>query len=411
MKQSENLDNCSFCHKHKDAVVKLIVGEDVAICNECVELCQTLLVDEHILTPVAQTISLDPRAILKHLDQYVIGQDRAKMVLSVAIANHYKRIRNQDKNTEIEKANILMLGPTGSGKTLLARSVARYLDVPFVIADATSLTEAGYVGDDVESLISRLYAASGNDVEKTQRGIVFVDEIDKISRRSESQSITRDVSGEGVQQALLKLVEGTKCRITPTGGRKHPNGETVEIDTTNILFIAGGAFVGLDNIVKNRIRGTSIGFQAEVSVDRAGDLDQVTPDDLVRFGMIPEFVGRFPSWVALKELALEDLILILTEIKHSYVDQYQWLFAQDQVALDFDKSALEQVAKNTLKNKTGARGLHSELERVLLPHMFNLARYKEQGIDQVKITDDLVNTPTELKVPNEQIARKVGNSR
>jgi ATP-dependent Clp protease ATP-binding subunit ClpX len=411
MKQSENLDNCSFCHKHKDAVVKLIVGEDVAICNECVELCQTLLVDEHILTPVAQTISLDPRAILKHLDQYVIGQDRAKMVLSVAIANHYKRIRNQDKNTEIEKANILMLGPTGSGKTLLARSVARYLDVPFVIADATSLTEAGYVGDDVESLISRLYAASGNDVEKTQRGIVFVDEIDKISRRSESQSITRDVSGEGVQQALLKLVEGTKCRITPTGGRKHPNGETVEIDTTHILFIAGGAFVGLDNIVKNRIRGTSIGFQAEVSVDRAGDLDQVTPDDLVRFGMIPEFVGRFPSWVALNELALEDLILILTEIKHSYVEQYQWLFAQDHINLEFNKSALEQVAKNTLKNKTGARGLHSELERVLLPHMFNLARYKEQGVDQVKITDYLVNTPTELKVPNEQIARKVGNSR
>jgi len=411
MKQTENLDNCSFCGKHKDAVVKLIVGEDVAICNECVDLCQTLLVDEHILAPVEQTISLDPRAILKHLDQYVIGQGQAKMVLSVAIANHYKRIRNQDKNTEIEKANILMLGPTGSGKTLLARSVARYLDVPFVIADATSLTEAGYVGDDVESLISRLYAASGNDVEKTQRGIVFVDEIDKISRRSESQSITRDVSGEGVQQALFKLVEGTKCRITPTGGRKHPNGETVEIDTTNILFIAGGAFVGLDNIVRNRIRGTAIGFQAEVSVDRAGDLDQVTPDDLVRFGMIPEFVGRFPSWVALNELALEDLILILTEIKHSYVDQYQWLFAQDQVTLDFDKSALEQVAKNTLKNKTGARGLHSELERVLLPHMFNLARYKEQGVDQVKITDDLVNTPTELKVSNEQIARKVGNSR
>ena len=410
MKQTENLDNCSFCGKHKDAVVKLIVGQDVAICNECVDLCQTLLIDDPVDKPV-EHVSLDPRAILKHLDQYVIGQDRAKMVLSVAIANHYKRIRNQDKNTEIEKVNILMLGPTGSGKTLLARSVARYLDVPFVIADATSLTEAGYVGDDVESLISRLYAASGNDVEKTQQGIVFVDEIDKISRRSESQSITRDVSGEGVQQALLKLVEGTKCRITPTGGRKHPNGETVEIDTTNILFIAGGAFVGLDNIVRNRIRGTAIGFQAEVSVDRAGDLDQVTPDDLVRFGMIPEFVGRFPSWVALNELALEDLISILTEIKHSYVDQYQWLFAQDQVALDFDKTALEQVAKNTLKNKTGARGLHSELERVLLPHMFNLARYKEQGVDHVKITDDLVNTPTELKVHDEQIARKIGNSR
>ena len=410
MKQTENLDNCSFCGKHKDAVVKLIVGQDVAICNECVDLCQTLLIDDPVDKPV-EHVSLDPRAILKHLDQYVIGQDRAKMVLSVAIANHYKRIRNQDKNTEIEKVNILMLGPTGSGKTLLARSVARYLDVPFVIADATSLTEAGYVGDDVESLISRLYAASSNDVEKTQQGIVFVDEIDKISRRSESQSITRDVSGEGVQQALLKLVEGTKCRITPTGSRKHPNGETVEIDTTNILFIAGGAFVGLDNIVKNRIRGTSIGFQAEVSVDRAGDLDQVTPDDLVRFGMIPEFVGRFPSWVALNELALADLISILTEIKHSYVDQYKWLFAQDQVKLEFVQSALEKVAENTLKNKTGARGLHSELERVLLPHMFNLARYKEQGIDQVNITDDLVNTPTELKAPNEQIARKVGNSR
>jgi len=410
MKTTENLDRCSFCNKHKDTVIKLIVGEDVAICNECVELCETLLVDEPVAKPV-EHVSLDPRLIQKHLDQYVIGQDRAKMVLAVAIANHYKRIRNLDKNTEIEKVNILMLGPTGSGKTLLARSVARYLDVPFVIADATSLTEAGYVGDDVESLISRLYAASGNDVEKTQRGIVFVDEIDKISRRSESQSITRDVSGEGVQQALLKLVEGTKCRITPTGGRKHPNGETVEIDTTNILFIAGGAFVGLDNIVKSRIRGTSIGFQAEVSSDRAGDLDQVTPDDLVKFGMIPEFVGRFPSWVALNELALADLISILTEIKHSYVNQYQWLFAQDQVTLDFDKSALEQVAKNTIKNKTGARGLHSELERVLLPHMFNLARYKEQGVNQVKITDNLVNTPTELKVHNEQIARKVGNSR
>jgi len=395
MKQTENPDSCSFCNKHKDAVIKLIVGEDVAICNECVELCETLLVDEPVAKPVDH-VSLDPRLIQKHLDQYVIGQDRAKMVLAVAIANHYKRIRNPDKNTEIEKVNILMLGPTGSGKTLLARSVARYLDVPFVIADATSLTEAGYVGDDVESLISRLYSASGNDIEKTQRGIVFVDEIDKISRRSESQSITRDVSGEGVQQALLKLVEGTKCRITPTGGRKHPNGETVEIDTTNILFIAGGAFVGLDNIVKSRIRGTSIGFQAEVSVDRAGDLDQVTPDDLVRFGMIPEFVGRFPSWVALNELALKDLISILTEIKHSYVDQYKWLFVQDQVKLEFAQSALEKVAENTLKNKTRARGLHSELERVLLPHMFNLRRYSGIGIKVLKIEPSMVLTPAAL---------------
>jgi ATP-dependent Clp protease ATP-binding subunit ClpX len=329
----------------------------------------------------------------------------------VAIANHYKRIQNPTNATEIEKVNILMLGPTGSGKTLLARSVARYLDVPFVIADATSLTEAGYVGDDVESLISRLYAASGNDIEKTQRGIVFIDEIDKISRRSESQSITRDVSGEGVQQALLKLVEGTKCRVTPTGNRKHPAGDTVEVDTTNILFIAGGAFVGLDNIVKNRIRGTSIGFQAQVATDRAGDLAQTTPEDLIKFGMIPEFVGRFPSWVALQELTLSDLIAILTGVKNCYVEQYQWLFEQDKVALEFEPSALELVAKNTIKNKTGARGLHSELERVLLPHMFNLSAYREQHIDQVLITESLVNTPTELKAQDEQTQRKVSNGR
>lgn len=407
MKLTENTDTCSFCGKHKDQVAKLIVGAEVAICNECVELCRTLLTDEHNPAKL-ETPSLDPREIYKHLNEYVIGQDRAKMVLSVAIANHYKRISNPDSETEIEKANILMLGPTGSGKTLLARTVARYLDVPFVIADATSLTEAGYVGDDVESLISRLYAASGNDIARTQRGIVFVDEIDKISRRSESQSITRDVSGEGVQQALLKLVEGTKCRITPTGGRKHPNGETVEIDTRDILFIAGGAFVGLDNIVKNRMRGTSIGFQAEVADDKKGDLDQVTPDDLVKFGMIPEFVGRFPSWVALQELALNDLIKILTEIKHSYVDQYRWLFKQDQVELEFEPTALTLLAKNTIKNKTGARGLHSELERVLLPHMFNIAHYRSQGIDSLRITEDLVNTPIELKDYDAETYRKVG---
>jgi ATP-dependent Clp protease ATP-binding subunit ClpX len=407
MKTIENLDNCSFCGKHKDQVVKLIVGAEVAICNECVDLCQTLLED----APVAKTdktpSALDPREIKRHLDEYVIGQDRAKIVLSVAVANHYKRISNKEKQTEVEKANILMLGPTGSGKTLLARSVARYLDVPFVIADATSLTEAGYVGDDVESLISRLYAASGFDVEKTQRGIVFVDEIDKISRKSESTSITRDVSGEGVQQALLKLVEGTKCRIQPTGGRKHPGGDMIEIDTTNILFIAGGAFVGLDNIVKNRIKGTSIGFQAEVNQDTPGKLDMVTPDDLVRFGLIPEFVGRFPSWVALQELTLADLIAILTEVKNCYIDQYKWLFDQDQVALTFETDALERIAENTIKNKTGARGLHSELERVLLPHMFNLTHYRDSEINSLTITQDLVNNPVELKGLHEQVARTV----
>jgi ATP-dependent Clp protease ATP-binding subunit ClpX len=399
MKSNDVIDTCSFCGKHKDSVAKLIVGVEVAICNECVELCETLLTDEH--APVTTDITtLDPEDIKNHLDQYVIGQDRAKQVLAVAVVNHYKRISNPDPKTEIEKCNILMLGPTGSGKTLLARSVARYLDVPFVIADATSLTEAGYVGDDVESLISRLFAASGGDVAKTQRGIVFIDEIDKISRRSESQSITRDVSGEGVQQALLKLVEGTKCRVTPTGNRKHPSGDMIEIDTKDILFIAGGAFVGLDSVIKSRVRGTSIGFGAKVKDDTVTHLDQVTPEDLIKFGMIPEFVGRFPSWVALSELSKEDLIRILLDVKHSYIAQYSWLFEQDKVELEFSPEALELIADRTILNKTGARGLHSELERVLLPHMFYLARYRKQGITSVFIDADQVNTPTELKEAN-----------
>ena len=400
MKNNETIDSCSFCGKHKDVVTKLIVGVNVAICNECVDLCENLLKDELPVDVVAE-VTLDPREIKRHLDQYVIGQDLAKQVLSVAVVNHYKRISNTDPDVEIEKTNILMLGPTGSGKTLLARSVARYLDVPFVIADATSLTEAGYVGDDVESMVARLFAASGSDIEKTQRGIVFIDEIDKISRKSESTSITRDVSGEGVQQALLKLVEGTKCRITPQGGRKHPSGDTVEIDTKNILFIAGGAFVGLENVVKSRVKGTSIGFGAEVNNKNAGGLDQVTPDDLVRFGMIPEFVGRFQSWVALKELSKDDLIMILTDIRHSYISQYNWLFERDQVDLKFSKESLELIAERTLKNKTGARGLHSELERVLLPHMFYLSSYRTQGIKCVDIGVDQVNSPTELKQVNE----------
>jgi ATP-dependent Clp protease ATP-binding subunit ClpX len=398
MKTPELTDTCSFCGKHKDVVTKLIVSDEVAICNDCVDLCQTLLTDEK--PAVVPTATLDPFEIKKHLDQFVIGQHRAKQVLSVAIVNHYKRVGNQDPNVEIEKTNILMLGPTGSGKTLLARSVARYLDVPFVIADATSLTEAGYVGDDVESLISRLFAASGNDIEKTQRGIVFIDEIDKISRKSESASITRDVSGEGVQQALLKLVEGTKCRITPQGGRKHPSGDTVEIDTRNILFIAGGAFVGMEAVIKSRVKGTSIGFGAQVGTEEVSTLDQVTPDDLVRFGMIPEFVGRFQSWVALNELSKDDLIRILTEIKYSYISQYHWLFEQDSVELNFTQASLELIAERTMKNKTGARGLHSELERVLLPHMFHLAQYRKQGITAVDIDTDQVLDPVELRVVN-----------
>lgn len=399
--KNENLDTCSFCGKHKDVVAKLIVGDTVAICNECVSLCGDLLKDDRsTITNKNTTPTLDPYSIKTHLDQYVIGQDQAKQVLSVAIVNHYKRIHNPDPSIEIEKCNILMLGPTGSGKTLLARSVARYLDVPFVIADATSLTEAGYVGDDVESLISRLYNAAGGDVEKTQRGIVFIDEIDKISRRSESSSITRDVSGEGVQQALLKLVEGTRCRVQPTGNRKHPAGENIEIDTTNILFIAGGAFVGLDVVVKNRVKGTAIGFGADVASNTQAGLELVTPEDLIKFGMIPEFVGRFPTWVALSALNKADLIKILTEIKHSYVSQYQWLFDQDKIKLDFDSRSLDLIAERTIANKTGARGLHSELERVLLPHMFNLVRYRDQGVENITVDAEQVTAPTPLPPKN-----------
>jgi ATP-dependent Clp protease ATP-binding subunit ClpX len=374
------------------------VGQDAGICNECVDVCVSLF-HEQLVSGI--TPQLDPVAIKDYLDLHVIGQSHAKMVLSVAIVNHYKRIRRTSQDTEVEKVNLLMIGPTGSGKTLLARSVARYLDVPFVIADATSLTEAGYVGDDVESLISRLYAASGGDIERTQHGIVFIDEIDKIGRKSESASISRDVSGEGVQQALLKLVEGTKCRIVPQGGRKHPAGDTVEIDTTNILFIAGGAFVGLEHMVKNRVRGTSIGFGAQVSENTASTLDLVTPQDIVKYGMIPEFVGRFPTWVTLQQLDREDLIQVLIKVKNSYIQQYQWLFQQDEVVLEFDMSALEQIADNAIANKTGARGLHSELERVLMPHMYQLNRYKKQGIKQVNITKDMVSLPKELKLVNE----------
>ena len=326
----------------------------------------------------------------------MIGQDRAKQVLSVAIANHYKRIHHNINDIEIDKANILMLGPTGSGKTLLARTVARYLDVPFAIADATSITEAGYVGDDVESLITRLLSAAGGDVAKCQRGIIFVDEIDKISRKSESTSITRDVSGEGVQQALLKMVEGTVCRVPPQGGRKHPAGEMLEIDTRNILFIAGGAFVGLDQIVKKRLRGTSMGFNAEVTPDQSVTLANTVPDDLVKFGMIPEFVGRFPSWVNLEELTTDDLVHVLTDTKNSLVKQYQHLFSLDQVDLEFEKSALESIARRSAEFGTGARALHSEMERVLMPHMFQIKRYRSQGINRVVIDPAQINNPKKI---------------
>lgn len=395
MSDINEYNECSFCGKSKDEVKKLIVGNDVAICNECVELCDSLLQDD-VPAKAKGSSDIDPRELKAYLDQYVIGQDRAKTVLSVAIANHYKRIAYAGSDLEIDKANILMLGPTGCGKTLLARSVAKYLDVPFAIADATSVTEAGYVGDDVESLIVRLLAAAGGDVQKCQRGIVFVDEIDKISRKSESASITRDVSGEGVQQALLKMVEGTVCRVPAQGGRKHPGGDMVEIDTKNILFIAGGAFVGLEDVVKKRKYNTTLGFTSTSVAKGEGSLVDVVPDDLVKFGLIPEFVGRFPSWVSLDKLTIDDLIHVMTDTKNSIIKQYKYLFAADEIELEFTPEALQLIAQRSLDFGTGARAIHSEIERVLMPHMFYLKDYQERKINLVVIDVAQVNNPTTL---------------
>lgn len=397
MSEETNLNYCSFCGASKESVKKLVVGDKVAICSDCVELCQQLINDEQKDVELQEHPEYDPEVICQYLNDRVIGQDDAKRVLSVAIANHYKRITNPPKDLEIQKGNVLIIGPTGSGKTLLAKTAAAYLKVPFVVADATSLTEAGYVGDDVESMITMLINAAGGDIQLAERGIVFVDEIDKIARKSEGASITRDVSGEGVQQALLKLVEGTTIRVPNQGGRKHPGSDMNEINTKNILFIAGGAFVGLKEIVSNREKGTSIGFGASIKDNvKEGDLSKVTPDDLTKFGMIPEFIGRFTTTVSIQNLTKEQLVQVLTSVKNNYISQYQYLFSLDNIKLVFSKEALEKMAENTLKLKTGARGLHTEIERVLMPHMYHVRKYRENNITELNIEEGNVLDPKPL---------------